>query len=156
MNPLLLRALLAALPLLGLASKPWPGVVYGAFGFGIFLVATLIFLGIHFAIPQTLHRLSFFLLLLVFGVIGSELFSVSPLLLAGLFFLPLPELFRRRKKWDPILRKTLLVGFSFGVILAGHGILTNLLGVGGRVPLFQLPAGSYLILGLALAFLKIR
>jgi hypothetical protein len=154
MNPLLLRALLAALPVLGVTLKMRDGFLYGTVGAGIFLLAALIFLAIKFALPAAVHRLSLFLLLLVLGVIGMKVFSLSGIFLASLLLLPLPELFRRRGRLERVGGKVLLAGFCFWALLTAHGALSHLLGLKLGLGLFQMPAGSYLLAGFLPLFLR--
>lgn len=158
-NPLLGRALLAALPLLGLTLQARSGFIYGALGGGTLLLATTIFLAVHFAIPEALHRLSYFLLFLIPGVIGAELFSrgapaAVPLLWVSLSILSPPDLFRVRKKGRRILKKTLFVSLAFWGLLTAHGVLSDVLGQRAGILFFQQPGGSYFLLGLAVMFLK--
>lgn len=154
MNPLLVRALLAAIPLLGLTRSIQSAVLYVAVVTALFLLTALIFFTIRPVLPEILQRLSCFLIVGVLGVIGVRFFSLSPLALVSLSILPPPEFFRRRKNWSRLTGKIFLLAFSFGALLAGHGIFSGLLGreMGGR--LFQLPAGSYFFLGLVLPFLR--
>jgi len=83
-NSLLLRTVLAALPLLGLSLQARAGFAYGVLCAFLLLLATLIFLTVRVIIPETVHRISFMLLLLVFGVIAAEMSRLSPLFLPGL------------------------------------------------------------------------
>ena len=154
MNPILLRALLAALPLLGVTLGAKSGFVYGWVGASIFILTTSIFFMLRPALPRLAHRLSFLLLLLVLGVIGQELLSLSPLLLASLLFLPSPEFLHLPGRIGEMAKKMFLTGFSFWGFLAGHGILSGLLGSGAGIRFFQLPAGSYFLLVLVLVFLR--
>lgn len=156
MNSLLLRALLASLPVLGLALDPQSGLLCGTSVLLALLLATLIFLTLHPLLPRVLHRLSFFLLLWVLGVVGIEFFSIPPLLLVSLTLLPLPDLFREPKKRKRIWEKTLFTGLYFWAFLVGHALVTGLLGRGMGIPLFHEPAGSYFLLGLAVTFLGKR
>lgn len=148
-----LRAILASLPLLGLALDSRSGLLYGSVGFWALLASTLIFLGLRSALPETTHRTALFLLFLFFGVIGIELCSLSPLLLASLPILAAPDLFRPAKQSGRVVRKTLFNSFLFWVILSGHGIFTEFLGQRAALPFFQLPGGSYFLAGLTLALI---
>jgi|GEM_PF-2466898 len=153
LNQGLLRAVLASLALFGLALDSRAGFFYGSVGFWALLASTLVFLSVRPILPGTIHRTAFFLLLLFFGVIGAELTSLSPLLLAGLCILAPPDLFRPGKNKGRVVRKTLFTSFIFWMILSGHGIVTEFFGKKAALPFFQLPAGSYFLAGLALALL---
>lgn len=153
LNQGLLRAILASLALLGLTLNSRAGLLYGSLGFWVLLASTLIFLACRRVLPKRAHRIAFFLLLLFFGVIGTELSSLSPLLLVSVCVLASPDLFRPGKKGGRIVHKTLSTSFLFWMILSGHGILTEFLGQKIALPFFQLPCGSYFLAGLILAFL---
>ena len=153
-NPIFLRALLATLPLLGLTLSVKSGFLYAAVVTTLFLLTALIFLTIRPVLPKILQRLSCFLLVWVLGVIGAQLFSLSPLALVSLSILPPPEFFRRLKNWNRLTEKIFLLAFSFGALLAGHGIFAGLLGREMGLGLFQFPAGSYFFMGLVLPFLR--
>jgi hypothetical protein len=148
MNPLFLRALMASLPLLGLTLGVEMGLLYGAVTVAVLVSALGIFLAIQGAIPRIVHPLSFFLILFVGGVLAGELFSVSVLFLVSLCLLVLPDFFRPLR----LVSKTLFVGFSFWSFLMWHALLSDLLGRGVGIRLFQLPAGSYLLMGFVTLF----
>lgn len=154
MNLALLRALLAAIPLFSLTLHAKNGFVYGIVGAAVLVLAVLIFFAVHAALPETVHRLSLTLLIVVLGVIAKEILSLSSLLLVSLSILPLPDVFRRRKKWRQVISKTFFSGFIFLALLASHGLLSEILGRRLEWNLFRLPAGSYLITGFALIFLR--
>lgn len=156
MNPVLLRAILASLPLLGLAGSAQRGLAYGAAGGGLLLALTLIFLGIRSALPPSVRRLSFFLLLFVTTVILGEIFSLSLFLVVSLSFLVLPELFRKPGDWKRITAKTLGTGLFFSAFLTGHGLLADFSRLTGGVDLFRLPTASFLLAGLVLSFFPLQ
>lgn len=153
-NSLLLRTVLASLPLLGLSLQARAGFAYGVLCAFLLLLATLIFLAVRAIIPETVHRISFMLLLLVFGVIAAETSRLSPLFLPGLFLLPYPENFRRGLPWPRVLGKAVAAGLSLWALLTTHGVFSQVLGLGWGIRFFQLPAGSYLLLGLGIAALR--
>ncbi len=162
MNPILSRTLWVTLPFLGLVTGMKDGLLYGAFGAGIFFAAILLFLALQPFAPVQFHRLLFYLILLTAGV------TVLRLLLpqAGVFglFLPAslcllapPELFRKRKNPLKILERNLWAGSAFWALVAGHGILSEWIRRTG-IQLFPTPAGSYALLSLAATLLprKVR
>ena len=148
------RALLASLPLLGFTLRAKSGLLYGTVVSSVLLSGTLIFIAIQAALPNTLHRLSFLLLLLVLGVIGAELFSLSPLLLVSLLGLLPTQFSPRGENWDRRTGKTLAACFFFWALLAGHGILSELLGLHWGIGFFQFPGGSYFLFGLLLVLMR--
>lgn len=148
------RAVLAALPILGLTLRAKSGFVYGAVGAGVLISTVLIFSAVRFVIPERVHRLSTLFLFLILGTIGIENFSLSPLLLVSLSLLAAIQFSRRRENWVLIAKETLLLGFCFWAILTGHGILSNLLGERLGVEFFKLPSGSYFLTGLALTIMR--
>lgn len=151
MNPIFLRALLAALPVLGLSVGAGKGLAYGAVGGGLLLGVTLLFLGIRSAFPPPVRRLSFFLLLFVTTVIAGNIFSLSALLAVSLCFLTLPDVFREKGDGRRVMGKALGASFSFWVILTGYGIFTEFLALNGSLGLFQLPTGGFFLAGLVLS-----
>ena len=157
MNPVLLRALLAALPLLGVTLEWENGFVYGGMVVGILFLSALIFSSLSFVIPQPLYRISF-LLPLILGAAGIEIIlggrgSPAPLLLASVCLLTNPDLFRNQKNWTRVAKKTFLASLYFWMLVTGHGILCDLLGSGMGIRFFQIPAGSFLLIGMALALI---
>lgn len=157
MNSLFSRALLAALPTLGLVLATRDGVLYGGILFGIFLLTIFVLRFIHRITPAPVHRISFFLLIAVLGVKTIPLLfpsggPLSFLPLASLWLLAPTELFRKRGNWRRIRQTSFLTSLFFWVLLAGHGFLSEVLGHWAGVHLFQHPAGSYLLAALALTF----
>ena len=156
MNPLLLRALLASLPILGFVLDSRSGFLYGVAGFGILLVSTIIFLGLHRLIPKNVQQLFFFMILLASGMAGRRFLfgsqdGAASFLLVSFCVLALPDLFRNSKKARPILRKTIWVGFFFWIFLTVQGALSEIFAKRLGILFFQLPSGNYLFAGLALA-----
>jgi hypothetical protein len=152
MNQTVLRALLATLPLLGLSLEAKASFLFGGLGAGILVLAVLVFLLFHVALPLTLHRLSFLLLLLFIGLLGNKLFSLPFIFVASLCVLAPPDLFRAKKLWSRIATKTLLTGALFWGLLATLGCFSDW---GSQALGFQFlknPAGSYFLLGAALVF----
>ena len=151
MNPLLLRAVLAALLLLGSALDSTSGLVYGTVGAGIFLLAVFLFLLLRLVLPRVVHRLSFFLLLLGLTVLTERVFALSFLLIASLVILSPPGLFQKQKRWEEITRKSILTVLAFAVFLGIHGFLAEALGSKAGIGFFNHPAGGYFLAGLVLA-----
>lgn len=156
MSPLLLRALLAALPLLGVTLEWESGFVDGAMIVAILFLSVLIFRGLSSVIPQSLYRICFLLLLILsataFRIFFGGLDRSTPLLLASLFLLVPPDLFRNPNKgWTRAARKTFLTSLYFWILVAGHAVFCDLLGSGMGIRFFQSPAGSYFLMGTALA-----
>ena len=145
MNQTLLRALLATLPLLGLSLEAKASILFGGLGAGILILAVLFFLLFHMALPLTLHRLSFLLLLLFVGLLGNKFFSLPFIFVVSLCVLAPPDLFRAKKLWSRIAMKTLLTGALFWGLLAALGCFSGF-------QFFKNPAGSYFLLGAALVF----
>ena len=151
MNPLVLRAILAALPLLGFARRIQNGFVYGIVGAGFFIAAIFTFLLIRTFLPRTAERLSFLLLLLVLAMAAEKFFSVSLFMFASLLLLAPPELFQKRKHWKGVARNAIWTSFVFSIFLTAHGFFSEWLGLGAGIKFFQHPAGSYFLAGLVLA-----
>ena len=147
---MILRAILAALPVLGFARQASSGFVYGVAGAGFFLLAVSLFLLIQPFLPRTLSRLFFLIFLLIFAAASQKIFSVSFLLLASFLLLSPPELFQKRKHRVEIARKVIWSSFIFFAFLSVHGALAEGLGVGWGIRFFQHPEGSYLLAGLVL------
>lgn len=145
---MLFRTLIAALPILGFALEAKSGFLLGGATTLLLGGTEAIFLGIQKIVPGTVRKISFFLILIVFGVILEEIFSVPFLVLTSACFLIPSDLFRPRKNGRKMFRKMLLMGLSFWALLLFHGIVMELLGKEGNVWFFQLPAGSYLVLGI--------
>ena len=150
MNLLILRVLLAALPLLGLALEARSGLIYGGLAAGIFLLTATIFLLIRPALPRTVQRLVYFLVLLALTILAGRIHSVSFLIFVSLLLLSPPELFQKRRRRNGILRAAVLSSLAFFIFLSLHGLLAQGLGLGGRMRFFQHPAGSYFLGGLTL------
>ena len=140
MNFLLLRAVLAALPLLGLAFDTTASLVYGTVGSGIFLLALFVFL----------------LLLLGFTALTARILPLSFLLFASLVLLTPPDLFQKQKHWQPVARKSILTLLIFTAFLAIHGFFVEELGLKMGVGFFEHPAGGYFLAGLVLAIFPVR
>lgn len=161
MNPCLFRSLLAALPVLGLALEGKSGLGYGGVGAGVFVLAASFFFIFHPVIPRVLHPLSFYLLVWFLGVMGIEFFwgkaavSAAPLLI-GLSLLVDPDFFKTRRKWPRLVRSTLFGALSFWGILTVHGLLFELMGRKLGLLFFQMPAGSYALMGLTWTFFSGR
>lgn len=148
MNPLLLQSLLALLPLFGLKLGALRTLCQGVLGGGLLVFTTMVFLVIRKTLPRPLHRLSFFLLLLVDGMMIGEIFSLSLLWIPSLFLLTPPDLFRRRTRAREVVDQTLALALSFAALSAGGGILTGILGNRWGV--------NYFLGGLLLAFFQGR
>lgn len=161
MNPCLLRSLLAALPVLGLALEGKSGLEVGGVGAGVFVLAAFFFFIFHPVIPRVLHPLSFYLLVGFLGVMGIEFFrgkaavSAAPLLV-GLSLLVDPDFFKLRRNWPRRVQSTLLGALFFCGILTAHGLLFELMGKKPGLLFFQMPAGSYALMGFALTFFSGR
>ena len=156
MNFLLLRAVLAALPLLGLAFDTTASLVYGTVGSGIFLLALFVFLLLRRPLPRIIQRLSFLLLLLGFTVLAARILPLSFLLFASLVLLTPPDLFQKQKHWQPVARKSILTLLIFTAFLAIHGFFVEELGLKMGVGFFEHPAGGYFLAGLVLAIFPVR
>lgn len=161
MNSCLFRSLLAALPVLGLALEGKSGLEVGGVGAGVFVLAAIFFFIFHPLVPRVLHPLSFYLLVWFLGVMGIEFFwgkaavSAAPLLI-GLSLLVDPDFFKSRTNWPRRIRSTLFGALSFMGILAIHGLLFELLGRKLGLLFFQMPGGSYALMGFALTFFSGR
>ena len=153
MNPLLLRAFLAVLPVLDRALDLRSALVLGLAVLCPLFAASLVFFTARPALPASLHRLGFFLLALVLilgvgrapftGLWGQE----------GRIFLPLlillpPEFFSPRRNWNPVAKHLFFSAFVFWGLLALHGMAAGFPAFSGRFEYFRLPAGSYFLLGL--------
>lgn len=150
MNRLILRAILAALPVLGFACQSRSGFVYGVVGAGFLLAATFIFFLVRTLLPRTVERLGFLLLLLLLVTTAAKIFSVSFLLLVSLLLLTPPELFQKRRRWTEAAKTTIWTSFIFLILLAAHGLAAEL-SLRAGIQFFQHPAGSYFLAGLTLA-----
>jgi len=152
-NPLLLRAFLAALTVLDLALDPGSALLTAAAVLFFLFAAAPIFFVVRPALPESVRRLSFLLLVLVLvlvagrvsfaGIWGHEARIIFPLLL----LLP-PEFFRPRRNWDPAAKHLFFSAAAFGALLVLHGLAAGFLSFGGRFEYFRVPAGSYFLLGL--------
>lgn len=153
MNPLFLRAFLAALTVLDLAPGLGSALLTGAVVLLFLFAASLIFFVVRRALPKSVHRLSFLLLVLVLvletgrasfaGTGGHEARIIFPLLL----LLP-PEFFNPLRKWNSTARHLFFSGFFFWALLGVHGLAAEFLAFDGRFEYFRVPAGSYFLLGL--------
>jgi len=159
LNPILVRALLAGLPLLGLVANLRSGVLYGGIGLLTLLVTSLCFFALRLVVPERFYPLSFltplFLLggsgiLFLQGTVGNSAF----LLPASLTLLTPPDFFRKQRSWKRLLGKNLLSGFYFWIFLAGHGALSEALREGLGLHFAGHPAGSFFLLGMAMIFLS--
>lgn len=165
MNPFFLRALLAALPVLGLTTDGENGIVIGGIGMAVLLLATFIFLLVRRFIPEMMRQISLLLLLAFLGIFAHEivwdskptfpfLHSVSPssilFLWVSLLVLMLPDPLHPEKRWGRIFRKTAGVGLIFWALIAAHGMLSELLGPRTGIFLFGTAAGSYFLVALLL------
>ncbi|MBI4115578.1 MAG: hypothetical protein HY447_03275 [Candidatus Omnitrophica bacterium] len=150
MNPILLRGILSALPILGFARDGGTALLLAACVFSIFLGATLSFLTLRFVLPEKIHALGYLLILFVLGVAAKEIFAFSSLCFPSLLLLTFPESLRARSSWKKAAEKTFWAGLSFSLIILCHGVLLGTMQEGSNF--FQLPGGSYLLLGLALIF----
>lgn len=158
MNPTLLRALLAGLPLLGLALDLRSGILYGGAGLLILFVTSLCFFALRPMVPERFYRLSFLIPLFLLGLGGigflKETMGYPALLLpASLTLLTPPDFFRKQRSWKRLMRKNLLSGFYFWIFLAGHGALSEALREGLGLHFAGHPAGSFFLLGMAMIFL---
>ena len=151
MNSLLFRVLLALLPVLGFATEPAPAFLWGMLTALILTAATVFLLGVRFIFPWTVWRVIFFLSLLALAALALKFFALPPFFLLSLFLLVPPEFFRERKNWDRAARKMVRGGLLFGALLTGHRVLMEVFSNTAGLHIFELPAGSYLLMGLALA-----
>ena len=151
MKPILQRALLATLPVLGLGLGTRDGLLHAAVSAGTLLVAGGIFLAIRGFLPRAVHRLSFFLMLLALAVVFEEISPVSFLVVVSSVLLVPAEIFQNGVRGRKISITTGLACLWFVFFVAGHGLLTELLRDRAGVGLFGIPAGSYLLLGFVLA-----
>lgn len=156
MNLLLLRSALAVLPLLGLSLEAESGFLYGAVCSGVLLIATSIFIGIRGLLPRVTHPLSFFLLLLVLGVMAQEVFALSFLFIPSSLLLVSGNVFQKHVEGRRLMRSTARVAVLFLVLLSAHGMCSELLGERAGFEFFRMPAGSYFLLGLVFACIPQR
>jgi hypothetical protein len=151
MNQILLRVLLAALPLLGLALDPGNALFFGGAATGIFMAAIVIFFLIHCLIPESLARVSFLLILLCLVILGTSLFNLPFAYAGSLCVLTPVDLFRARRDWLRISTKGLWAGFGFFTVLTAQGLFAEGIGSLTGFQFFSSPAGSYFLVGLGLA-----
>ncbi len=157
MSSLILRAVLAALPVLSLAERTKSGLLYGIAGAGILILAGLVFFLVRNLLPRTAERISFLLILSALALAAEKIFQISFLFLAGLLILSPPELFQKRNVWEGAAKKIIWSSFFYLIFLSVHGALAEALGLRAGIRFFQHPAGSYFLAGLALScgnFLK--
>ena len=157
MNPYLLQAVLAGLPLLGWVLDAKSGVLWGGTGVLIFMASTCLFFILRPILPERFYRLSFFLLLFFVGSSAIEfskhlLGNSAFILPASLCVLTPPDFFRKQRRPRLLAKKNLIRGFYFWVLLAGHGVLSE----GAKqlgIHFAAHPAGSFFLLGLAMVLL---
>ena len=157
MSSLILRAVLASLPVLSLARRSETGILYGISGAGILMLASAIFFLVRNFLPRTAERVGFLLLLLALAVTAEKILQVSLLFLVSLIILSPPELFQKRKAWKAAAKKIIWSSLFYLAFLFFHGISSEALGLRAGIRFFQHPAGSYFLAGLALScgnFLK--
>ena len=157
MNPYLLQAVLAGLPLLGWVRDAKSGVLWGGMGVIIFMASTHLFFILRPILPERFFRFGFFLLLILIGASGieflkQELGVAAFILPASLCVLTPPDFFRRQRSSKLLAKKNLIRGFYFWALLAGHGILSEWVRHLG-IHFAAHPAGSFFLLGLAMALL---
>lgn len=157
-NPYLLQAVLASLPLLGWVLDLKSGVLWGGMGVLILMACTYLFFFLRLLVPERSYRLSFFLLLFLIGVAGAELLkqelgNPAFILPVSLCVLTPPDFFRNKRSSGLLAKKNLIRGFYLWILLAGHGALSEwgLKGLG--VHFAAHPAGSFFFLGLAMVLL---
>ena len=157
MSSLILRAVLAALPVLSLAQRTESGLLYGIAGAGILILAGLVFFLVRNLLPRTAERIGFLLILLTLALAAEKILQISFLFLASHLILSPPELFQKRNAWESTAKKIIWSSFFYLIFLSFHGVLVEALGLRAGIQFFQHPAGSYFLAGLALScgnFLK--
>lgn len=147
MNSAFLRAILAALPLLGLMTGWRDGFRYGAAAFFIVGVSCLIFLETRPLLPKKARQPFLLFVLLALGIAAGRLFSLSSLLLPALILLSPPEEARSVKQGTTVFKIAVSGAAALVLLLLAHGAAYEFLGLGLGWEFFQLPAGSFLFLG---------
>lgn len=140
MHPVFQRALLAVLPLLGAVLSGERAELKSLFALGWLGMTLLGFSFAHVLLPQRVHRLSIFLVLVTGGIILR-----MPLYAVGLLILLPPELFRHRKSWKKTAPGILLTGFIYWTLLAGVSVLAQI---------YPHPALSFFLMGFLALFFR--
>lgn len=158
MNPYLVQAILAALPLLGFVLDFKNGMLWGGAGLTIFVACTYLFFILRLLLPERFYRIGFFLLLILLGsavtqFLKSELGTYAFLLPVSLCVLTPVDFFRKRRRSKLLAKKNWLRGFYFWGLLVGYGALSEWLLRGLGIHVAAHPAGSFFLLGLAMVLL---
>jgi hypothetical protein len=144
---------------LGLSWDGKEAFWYGGVGIGGLLFAVFLFLICQPVLPRTLHPFCFYLLFLFLGLRGGEilLLGIGPerkgyitlsLLLLSLLIVVPSDFFMARKRWRQKIPSVLTSCLSFWVVLVVQALLSDGLGRRLGFGFFQIPAGTYFVMGL--------